>query len=161
MLHSRPMPVWRLTWYFRRSWWLPLKLALFAYLLYGLAYHIFYSGLRALAVIKVMWAIPAGINKLFALIVLFSVTPATVPIMLSPAAIFGAQLLSIPEWWSVPSWSWVKSAGMTLVVLVVCYYGAVLAGTIGLTLLGWIVDINPCVALAAGVTGSHPPDNCP
>ena len=143
-------------WYFAPSWWLPLKLLLFGWLVWGLGYSLFFGGLRALASARVVWAIPAAVNTVFAIIVFLSVAPLVVPLMLSPAVVYGMQMGGIPTAWQQAGRLRDK-VGMTAMLLVGGYLAALVLAWIGVTVTGWIADINPCVAWRAGVTGSVRP----
>lgn len=143
-------------WYFRPSIWLPLKLLILAWLVWSVLYHLYFSVVRAFALTRVVWAIPAAVNVVFALLALVFVWPSFMPIMLAP---FGASVLQVP----VISSIWRDEGNrrtkvlLTLAVLVGGYLLALLAAWIGTLLVGWIADLNPCVSWKAGVTGRLPP----
>jgi hypothetical protein len=148
-------------WYFRPTRWLPVKLLLAAYLLWCLGFSIFYSGLRAYAAIRVIWAIPAAVHFLLALLVFGSTALFVVGLELAPIGFFAWQVVAIPMLWNDRRFSIGLKVGYSAILLVAGYFIAFSAAWLGLVVVSWIADINPCAALAAGVTGSKPPLTCP
>src|SRR5262245_26198582 len=124
-------------WYFRPSVWLPLKLLLVAWLLYSLAFTIFYSGLRTLAAIKVVWAVPAAVSVVFAVLVVWFAVPAVASLQLSPIVAYVAQLASIPAIWRSPTMTTPKKVGVSALILVVGYVIALVLAYIGVVVIGW------------------------
>ncbi|MBI1894238.1 MAG: hypothetical protein HYS14_09025 [Candidatus Rokubacteria bacterium] len=148
-------------WYFRPSIWLPLKLLILAWLIWASLYHLYFSVLRAFALTRVVWAIPAAVSFVFALLAFVFVWPSLVPIMLVPAGAYFLQFPVIAAIWKDEEKTRRSNVLITIAVLVGGYIVAFVAAWIGTLLVGWIADLNPCVAWKAGVTGSlAPPPDC-
>jgi hypothetical protein len=127
-----------------------------AWLVLSALYHLYFSVVRAYALTIVVWAIPAAVNVVFALLALVFVWPYLLPIIFAPFGAASLQLPLIPSIWGDGGNRRTKIL-LTLAVLVGGYLLASVGAWIATTLVGWIADLNPCVSWKAGVTGKLPP----
>ena len=143
-------------WYFRPSVWLPLKLILLAGLVWCFLFYAFNSGLRALVVVKLVFALAASFHLLLTLIVwplgLFLALS-----MLAPVGVPVSQSFMFPHLWVDGGLSRFAKLLVTGAVLIAGYLLALAAAWITTQVVMWLADMNPCVSWRVGVTGSVPP----
>jgi len=143
-------------WYFRPSWWLPVKLVVLAWLVYALLFSLKNGGLRALASVVVVWAIPAHISWLLAVMVVPWATPMVFMLAFMPALLYVVQAMVLPVVWSTGE-PRAKKTAISAAILLGGYVLALVFAWVSVTAVGWVADINPCVSSKVGVTGSRPP----
>jgi hypothetical protein len=78
-----------------------------------------------------------------------------------PPVLYYSLIKNLPGLWLRPDASPRTKILSSLTVLVLLPLGAYFVHHAVTWGIGWIADRDPCAALAAGVTGSNPPVNCP
>lgn len=145
--------VW-VPWYFRRGLFAILTVPLFLFLVYSIVLSAVGSLVKGVALLRASYAV-FGIVGAFAV---FSI--GWIPVIMAPV-LWYSLTKHLPELWLRPDASTRAKVFTSIGVLVSLPLAAYLIHHVVVLAIGWIADLDPCAALAAGVTASRPPTKCP
>jgi len=139
----------RLGWFFGRTIALPVKVLLFAWLIYNVV------GAAVGALLKVFAAatVTMAVLGLFATVVVF---PILMGLIAGAVVVYALPLVFVPRLWHTPR-ARVASIALTAAVVVGSGLGGDLLNKAAVAGIAWVADREPCAALRAGVTGSATP----
>ena len=122
-------------WYFQLTGWLPVKLLVLGLLAFSVLFHLFYGAIRAMAMMRTIFAVFGAVSMLFAWLALLDAALPALGLFFAPVVICIFLLGFLPTVWTRPTTT-ARKIGTT-VLLVGVYLAATLLAGAGVIVVEW------------------------